>query len=101
MRNRPIKLSVRVNQTEYQYLTLQADSSGLSKEAFIRKRIMGEPIKARPPQELPELLRLLKSTSDNINQIARATNARHLVRSEELEEIYSRLDDIWSKVKEL
>ena len=45
MRNRPIKLSVRVNQTEYQYLTLQADSSGLSKEAFIRKRIMGEPIK--------------------------------------------------------
>ena len=41
MRNRPIKLSVRVNQTEYQYLTLQADSSGLSKEAFIRKRIMG------------------------------------------------------------
>ncbi len=101
MRNRPIKLSVRVNQTEYQYLTLQADSSGLSKEAFIRKRIMGEPIKARPPQELPELLRLLKSTSDNINQIARATNARHFVRSEELEEIYSRLDDIWSKVKEL
>ena len=101
MRNRPIKLSVRVNQTEYQYLTLQADASGLSKEAFIRKRIMGEPIKARPPQELPELLRLLKSASDNINQIARATNARHFVRSEELEEIYSRLDDIWSKVKEL
>ena len=81
MRNRPIKLSVRVNQTEYQYLTLQADSSGLSKEAFIRKRIMGEPIKARPPQELPELLRLLKSTSDNINQIARATNARNLLQT--------------------
>lgn len=101
MRKRPIKLSVRVNQMEYQYLTLQADASGLSKEAFIRKRIMGEPIKTRPPQELPELLRLLKSASDNINQIARATNARHFIRSEELDEIYSRLDDIWSKVKEL
>ena len=101
MRNRPIKLSVRVNQTEYQYLTLQADSSGLSKEAFIRKRIMGEPVKARPPQELPELLRLLKSTSDNINQIARVSNARRFVRSEELAEIYSKLDDIWGKVKEL
>ena len=90
-----------MNQAEYQYLTLQADSSGLSKEAFIRKLIMGETIKAKPPQELAELLRLLKSASDNINQIARATNARHFVRSEELEEICSRLDDIWSKVKEL
>lgn len=77
------------------------EKCGFSKEAFIRKRIMGETIKARPPQELPELLRLLKSVSDNINQIARATNARHFVRSEELEEICSRLDDIWSKVKEL
>lgn len=101
MRNRPIKLSVRVNQTENQYLTLQAHSSGLSKEAFIRKLIMGETIKAKPPQELAELLRLLKSTSDNINQIARVSNARHFVRSEELTEIYSRLDDIWSKVKEM
>ena len=52
MRNRPIKLSVRVNQTENQYLTLQAHSTGLSKEAFIRKLIMGETIKAKPPQEL-------------------------------------------------
>ena len=60
MRNRPIKLSVRVNQTENQYLTLQAHSSGLSKEAFIRKLIMGETIKAKPPRELAELLRLLK-----------------------------------------
>ena len=101
MRNRPIKLSGRVNQTENQYLTLQAHSTCLSKEAFNRKRTTGKPVKARPPQEFPEMLRLLKSTSDNINQIARATNARHFVRWEELEEIYSRLDDIWSKVKEL
>ena len=101
MRNRPIKLSVRVNQTENQYLTLQAHSTGLSKEAFIRKLIMGETIKAKPPQELAELLRLLKSISDNINQIARVSNARHFVRSEELAEIYSKLDDIWGKVKEL
>ena len=86
MRNRPIKLSVRVNQTENQYLTLQAHSSGLSKEAFIRKLIMGETIKA---------------ASDNINQIARVSNARHFVRSEELAEIYSKLDDIWAKIKEL
>lgn len=101
MRNRPLQQIVRLNENEYRYLINSAKISGLSREAYIRKLILGETVKAKPPQELAELLRLLKSTSDNINQIARATNARHFVRSEELEEIYSKLDDIWSKVKEL
>lgn len=78
-----------------------AKISGLSREAYIRKLILGETVKAKPPQELAELLRLLKSASDNINQIARVSNARHFVRSDELAEIYSKLDDIWGKIKEL
>ena len=103
IRNRPIKLSVRVNQTENQYLTLQAHSSGLSKEAFIRKLIMGETIKAKPPQELAELLRLLKSTSDNINQIARSVNAG-IAKAEDarrglylLEQVYELMHEVAKK----
>ena len=101
MRNRPLQQIVRLNDNEYRHLITSAKISGLSREAYIRKLILGETVKAKPPQELSELLRLLKSTSDNINQIARVSNARHFVRSEELTEIYSRLDDIWAKVKEL
>lgn len=101
MRNRPIQQIVRLNEREYRHLIDSAKLSGLSREALIRKLILGETVKAKPPQELPELLRLLKSISDNINQIARVSNACHFVRSEELEEIYSSLDHIWAKVKEL
>lgn len=101
MRNRPLQQIVRLNENEYRYLITSAKISSLSREAYIRKLILGETVKAKPPQELAELLRLLKSISDNINQIARVSNARHFVRSEELAEIYSKLDDIWAKVKEL
>ena len=101
MRNRPLQQIVRLNENEYRHLIASAKVSGLSREAYIRKLILGETVKAKPPQELAELLRLLKSTSDNINQIARVSNARSFVRSEELAEIYSKLDDIWGKVKEL
>ena len=100
MRNRPLQQIVRLNENEHRHLVASAKLSGLSREAYIRKLILGETVKAKPPQELAELLRL-KSTSDNINQIARVSSARHFVRSEELAEIYSKLDDIWAKVKEL
>ena len=101
MRNRPLPQIVRLNENEYRHLITSAKISGLSREAYIRKLILGETVKAKPPQELAELLRLLKSASDNINQIARVSNARHFVRSDELAEIYSKLDDIWGKIKEL
>ena len=101
MRNRPLQQIVRLNENEHRHLVASAKFSGLSREAYIRKLILGETVNAKPPQELAELLRLLKSTSDNINQIARVSSARHFVRSEELAEIYSKLDDIWAKVKEL
>ena len=101
MRNRPLQQIVRLNENEHRHLITSAKISGLSREAYIRKLILGETVKAKPPQELSELLRLLKFTSDNINQIARVSNARHFVRSEELAVIYSKLDDIWAKVKEL
>ena len=101
MRNRPLQQIVRLNENEHRHLVASAKLSGLSREAYIRKLILGETVKAKPPQELAELLRLLKSTRGNINQIARVSSARHFVRSEELAEIYSKLDDIWAKVKEL
>ena len=101
MRNRPLQQIVRLNENEYRHLITSAKISGLSREAYIRKLILGETVKAKPPQELAELLRLLKSASDNINQIARVSNARHFVRSDELAGNLPKLDDIWGKIKEL
>ena len=60
MRNRPLQQIVRLNENEYRHLITSAKISGLSREAYIRKLILGETVKAKPPQELAELLRLLE-----------------------------------------
>ena len=94
-------LHIELTQQQYQLLCRQARECGLTKRAFLVRLIEGNLVKARPSQEIRALRTEIHHIGNNINQIARATNARHFVRSEELEEIYSRLDDIWSKVKEL
>lgn len=101
MRKRPIKISVRLTKSEQEYLIRQAQLAGLSRESFIRKLIMGQTIRPKPPQEIAELLRLLKSISNNVNQIARVTNARQFIRSDELAEIRADLDSLWFAIKRI
>ena len=44
MRNRPLQQIVRLNENEYRYLINSAKISGLSREAYIRKLILGETV---------------------------------------------------------
>ena len=48
-----------------------------------------------------DILRQLSVIGNNINQIARATNARGFVRQEELERISAMQSEIWRMVKRL
>lgn len=101
MRKRPIQQIVRLNEKEHQHLIISAELAGLSKESFIRKLIMGETVKPKPPNELAALLRELQAIGNNINQMARLANSRKYIAAGELAQIEKLLDDIWIKVKEL
>lgn len=101
MKKRPIKLSVRVNESEYVHLSTHAHLAGLSKEAFIRKAIMGIHIKPKPPEELHALLYQLSHIGNNINQIARISHITQSVHTDELLSIYAQLDEIQKAVKKL
>ena len=94
-------LHIELTAEQYQQLCRQAKLCGLCKRAYIVRLIDGTPIRARPSQEIKDLRTEIHHIGNNINQIARVSNARHFVRSEELAEIHSKLDDIWAKVKEL
>ena len=52
MRSRPIQQMVHLNEKEFQHLLTSAQSAGLSRESFIRKLIMGQAIRPKPPQEI-------------------------------------------------
>lgn len=68
-------LHIELTQQQYQLLCRQAKQSGLTKRAYLARLIEGQPIKARPSQEIKELRTEIHHIGNNINQIARSVNA--------------------------
>ncbi|QCI58729.2 MobC family plasmid mobilization relaxosome protein [Dysosmobacter welbionis] len=64
-----------MTQQQYQLLCRQAKQSGLTKRAYLARLIEGQPVKARPSQEIKELRTEIHHIGNNINQIARSVNA--------------------------
>lgn len=68
-------LHIELTQQQYHLLCRQARQSGLTKRAFIARLIEGQPVKARPSQEIRDLRTEIHHIGNNINQIARSVNA--------------------------
>lgn len=90
-----------MNEAEHQHLKEQVALSGHTTEQFIRNLIAGVEMRLRPPDEMADILRQLSAIGNNINQIARAANARGFVRQEELNQITAMQSEIWHMVKRL
>lgn len=68
-------LHIELTQQQYQLLCRQAKQSGLTKRAYLARLIEGQPVKARPSQEIKELRTEIHHIGNNINQIAHSVNA--------------------------
>lgn len=69
------ELCLRLSQAEKEQLENNAKKCGLSKSVYLRRLIMGTPVKARPSSEIRELRTEVHKIGSNINQIARSINA--------------------------
>ena len=101
MRKRPIKISLRLNEQEHEHLKQQAALSGYPMEQFLRTLIANEKMRPRPPNEYAEIRRQLAAIGNNINQIARAVNARGFARQEDIDAVASAQREIWQMMKQL
>lgn len=99
MRTRNKRFSLWLNEKEFAHLTKQAETSGLNKEAFIRKLIMGADIQPRLPDNIAQLIREINYIGNNINQIAKKVSTENNVSQSQLEEILHLLGEIYSEVK--
>lgn len=63
--------------------------------------IMGEEIRAKPPEEYLKLVREINAIGNNINQIAHIANTQKFVNREQIRNIIDYLDDIMEKVREI
>ena len=68
-------LHIELSPAQYELLCRQAKACGLSKRLFLVRLIEGQPVRARPGQEIRELRTEIHHIGNNINQIARSVNA--------------------------
>lgn len=99
MRERSRFIGLWLNEPEYQHMKKQCSISGLSISAFVRKSIMGESLRPRPPDQYAALLRELSAIGNNINQIAHWANARQSVSEAEILEAAELARQAWRLIK--
>lgn len=100
MRQNVKKQTVRLTAEEYEKLKMLSMQSGLSMESLIRKLIMGESLRSRPPDSYTEILRQLSAIGNNINQIAYWANATKEISKNEIHDAAILVQQAFTLVKE-
>ena len=101
MRMRDKRIELRLSDSEYAEIEKKAELSGLTRTQLIRMLIMGEEIRAKPPEEYLKLVREINAIGNNINQIAHIANSQKYVDREQLKSIVDYFDEIMEKVREI
>lgn len=99
MRERNRRFSLWLNEKEFSYLEKQAEIAGLKKEPYIRKLIMGDEIRPRPPDEYYKILKEINAVGVNINQIARIANSERHISSAGINEAVKMVGQIMDIVR--
>lgn len=87
-------LHIELTQKQYRRLTEQAKACGLSKRACLVRLMEGNPIRAKPSQEIKDLRWEVHKIGVNINQIARSVNAG-IARAEDTRRGLFLLDQVY------
>ena len=78
----------------------QAKRAGLGIDPFVRTLIAGVQLRPRPPDTYAALLRELSAIGNNVNQIARNTNAAKSADRADIDEAVRLIRQAWRLVKE-
>ena len=90
---------VRLSPKEKEHLKAQAEACALKMEPYIRKLIMGNIIRPRPPDEYVKLLREINAIGNNINQIAHIANAEQHISKSKINEVLHLQNEIMRMVR--
>lgn len=98
------------DQNTHMYLTREevtrvrermAEAGVKNLSAFLRKMALDGYIIKLDLNEIDEMIRLLRISSNNLNQIAKKVNATGSIYGAEIAEIQMKQDEIWELAKEI
>lgn len=90
-----------LNNEEFDRLEKDAQIAGLKKEPYVRKLIMGNEIRPRPPDEYAKILRELSAIGNNINQLAYKANGLGVIYINEVQSVREALNNLYREVKKV
>ena len=98
-RKRDMQLNFRVSSEELAVIEQKMSQFGTSnREAYLRKMALdGYVVKL----ELPELVSLMRRSSNNLNQLTRKVHETGRVYDTDLEDISQRQEQLWEGVREI
>ena len=79
MKKRTHAICLRLTEDELYTLTTKAAKAGISREEFCRRILSGAEVRARPPADVPQLIREVRRVGSNIGQILMIANAQGLL----------------------
>ena len=100
MRRRGHVIPLRLNEREYRHLCEHVETSGLSREEYLRSLILGKEIHPRPCTHHADLLRKVAGLCNNANQLAHRANSTGKAGQESVDEMTRLTQEVWREVKE-
>lgn len=100
MRRRQRCIGLWLDDRERAHLMEQCAVTGLNANAYLRKLIMGESLRPRPPDAYAALLRELSAIGRNVNQLAHQANARGEATRAEIQAAAELVRQAWRLVRE-
>ena len=101
MRKRNVDKHIWFDRQEAQDLQKKAKKACLTEAALIRLLIRGYEPREKPDERFYDAMRELSAIGNNINQIARAVNARGFASGEDIAAITAAQETIWNIAERL
>lgn len=100
MRTRKIQVPLRLNEKEFERLQKNVAKSCLNRERYLRALILGHKVYPEPTELYAQVVRLLSSASNNINQIARVANTTGNITQNDIDYLKIMAQKIWNAFKD-
>jgi Bacterial mobilisation protein (MobC). len=97
-RTRPIRLCFRVSEREQDLIASKMEQAGIrNKEAYLRKMTLDGFVIKLDLSDVQELIRLLRTVSNNMNQIAKRANETRSIYEADILDLQARYDTLWEQ----
>lgn len=99
MRTRVYKKQFWFNEKEKNLLAKKSSEAGMNESEYVRKVVLGYEIKEKPDDRFYDAIKMMRTTSNNLNQIAKKAHTLGFIDELEYKREVEKLNNFISDIK--